>query len=140
MVDIAAELARFVNSKNISYRELSDLTGIPKSALQRYATGTTPKIPYDRAVVLSQVLGISLDESVTSHSTVNQHPASPFSRRLRTLRQEDRLSQAALAERIGTSKSSINMYERGEREPSIATLIAFADFFDVDIDYLVGRK
>lgn len=63
-----------------------------------------------------------------------------FHHRLRMLRQELRLSQSALAERIGTSKSSINMYERGEREPSIETLEAFADLFNVDMDFLIGKS
>jgi len=35
------------------------MTGIPKSAIQRYATGETEKIPLDRLELLAQALGIS---------------------------------------------------------------------------------
>ena len=59
--------------------------------------------------------------------------------RLRLLRNSRNLSQQSLANAIGVSKSSINMYERGEREPSFKTLIAIANYFNVDTDYLLGR-
>ena len=64
-----------------------------------------------------------------------------FSERLRNLRNNYGLSQQKLADKIGTvSKSSINMYERGDREPGLETMEAFADFFNVDIDYLYGKS
>lgn len=63
-----------------------------------------------------------------------------FNERLKQLRQEADLSQAEFAKQIGTSKSSVNMYERGEREPGIETLEAIADYFNVDIDYLLGKS
>lgn len=64
-----------------------------------------------------------------------------FSERLRTLRNNFGLSQQKLADKIGTvSKSSINMYERGDREPGLEAMEAFADFFNVDIDYLYGKS
>lgn len=62
-----------------------------------------------------------------------------FSKILRLLRHEKLLSQQELADRLGISKSSINMYERGERQPNFETLEKIADFFHVDIDYLLGR-
>lgn len=65
---------------------------------------------------------------------------SNFSKRLRFLRTTAKLSQQELANRIGISKSSINMYERGEREPGLETLEIIADFFNVDMDYLMGRQ
>lgn len=65
---------------------------------------------------------------------------SNFNNQLKTLRQETGLSQQELANKIGISKSSINMYERGEREPGIETLKRMADFFNVDIDYLLGKS
>ena len=64
-----------------------------------------------------------------------------FSDRLRSLRVNFGLSQQKLADSIGNvSKSSINMYERGEREPSLETMEAFADFFNVDLDFLYGKS
>ena len=64
-----------------------------------------------------------------------------FSDRLRSLRVNFGLSQQKLADLIGNvSKSSINMYERGEREPGLETMEAFADFFNVDLDFLYGKS
>lgn len=63
---------------------------------------------------------------------------STFNNQIKKLRQEHNLSQQELADKIGMSKSSVNMYERGEREPGIETVKRIADFFDVDVDYLFG--
>ena len=63
-----------------------------------------------------------------------------FNERLKDLRKKAGLSQAELAKRIGVSKSSINMYERGEREPGLEILEAIADFFNVDMNYLLGSS
>ena len=64
---------------------------------------------------------------------------SVFSTRLKELRNKSNLSQQELSKIIGVSKSSINMYERGEREPGLETIRAFADYFDVQTDYLLGK-
>ena len=64
-----------------------------------------------------------------------------FSERLRQLRTERGISQQTLANSLGDiSKSSINMYERGEREPGLEMLEAIADFFNVDMDFLLGKS
>lgn len=63
-----------------------------------------------------------------------------FSDRLKTLRFEAKLSQQELADKIGFTKSSINMYERGDREPGLEKLEVFADYFNVDMDYLLGKS
>lgn len=44
--------------KRVSYGELSKVTGIPKSALQRYATGETEKVPMDRVQKIARALGL----------------------------------------------------------------------------------
>jgi len=61
-----------------------------------------------------------------------------FSKTLRTLRTNAALSQQDLANSIGISKSSINMYERGEREPCFKNLYKLATYFNVDMNYLLG--
>ena len=63
-----------------------------------------------------------------------------FNERLRLLRTSRGLSQSDLAKFLGISKSSVNMYERGEREPGLETLEAIGDFFNVDMDYLLGKS
>lgn len=62
-----------------------------------------------------------------------------FNKILKLLRNEKNMSQQELADALGISKSSINMYERGERQPNFEVLETIADFFNVDIDYLLGR-
>ena len=57
-----------------------------------------------------------------------------FDKILKMLRNEKNMSQQELADALGISKSSINMYERGERQPNFETLEAIADYFNVDID------
>lgn len=64
---------------------------------------------------------------------------SGIGKRLRELRQNANLSQSDLSKEIGVSKSSINMYERDEREPSFETTEAIADYFNVPIDFLLQR-
>lgn len=55
------------------------------------------------------------------------------------LRTASGLTQVEMAEKLGISRSTIGMYETGAREPDFETLELIADFFNVDIDYLLGR-
>ena len=59
--------------------------------------------------------------------------------RLKQLRKQKNISQLKLAIELGLNQNSISRYENGEREADYATLIAFADYFDVSIDYLLER-
>lgn len=65
---------------------------------------------------------------------------SKFSDRFKQLRKERGLTQQGLATELGFTKSSVNMYERGEREPGLESLETIADFFNVDMDYLLGAS
>lgn len=62
-----------------------------------------------------------------------------FQNIFKRLRNSCGLTQAEMAEKIGISRSTIGMYETGAREPDFETLEKIADFFNVDIDYLLGR-
>ncbi len=63
-----------------------------------------------------------------------------FSERLKALRAESGLSQAEFSKQTGITKSSVNMYERGEREPGLDRLEIIADFYNVDMDFLLGKS
>lgn len=58
MSEMSQRILEIILSKEISYGELADRTGIPKSALQRYATGATEKIPIDRLIRIANALGV----------------------------------------------------------------------------------
>ncbi len=59
--------------------------------------------------------------------------------RLKELRKTRHLSQVRLAMDLNLSQNSISRYENGEREAGYETLIAIADYFQVSLDYLLGR-
>ncbi|MBO5363026.1 MAG: helix-turn-helix transcriptional regulator [Clostridia bacterium] len=59
--------------------------------------------------------------------------------RLKELRRRRGLSQLRLAIELNMNQNSISRYENGEREADYKTLIAFADYFDVSIDYILCR-
>ena len=63
-----------------------------------------------------------------------------FPERLLQLKQERNLLQKDIAASIGVSLRGYQYYERGQREPTLPVLIALADYFDVSLDYLVGRS
>lgn len=61
-----------------------------------------------------------------------------FAKRLKNLRLNKHLTQDELAPELGISRSTLGMYETGKREPDFETLETIADFFNVDMNYLIG--
>lgn len=59
--------------------------------------------------------------------------------RLRSLRERKCLTQEEIAKKVSLSQNGYSSYESGRTEPSISTLCKLADFYDVSLDYLVGR-
>ncbi|MBE6755217.1 MAG: helix-turn-helix transcriptional regulator [Ruminococcaceae bacterium] len=58
---------------------------------------------------------------------------------LKKLRQERKLTQIAVQMKTGIEQALISKFENGERVPPTETLIILADFYDVSIDYILGR-
>ena len=56
------------------------------------------------------------------------------------LRKDRGLSQRALAKELGTSQANLSRWEQGLIEPSIIECWKIADYFEVSIDLLCGRK
>lgn len=63
-----------------------------------------------------------------------------FGNILKSLRIREGLTQDELAKKLGTSRSAISMYERGEREPELEVFEVIADYFNVDMNYLTGKN
>jgi transcriptional regulator with XRE-family HTH domain len=62
-----------------------------------------------------------------------------FGQHLKSLRLSKKCTQKQLAFDIGISESIIQRYESNTRKPTYDTLILLSDYFDISIDYLVGR-
>lgn len=65
---------------------------------------------------------------------------SAFLTRLRVLRAEQNITQVKLASDINMSQKSYNAIENGRATPSLQTLLLIADYFNVSMDYLLGRS
>ena len=59
--------------------------------------------------------------------------------RLKMLRKSVRHSQKELAGILGITQSAVNRYENSQAEASYKTLLVYADYFDVSLDYIYGR-
>lgn len=63
-----------------------------------------------------------------------------FYERMRSLRKETGKTQKEIAAELGIGYRALQCYEYNERYPDFPGLIAIADFFNVSLDYLVGRS
>lgn len=60
--------------------------------------------------------------------------------KLKEIRTIKGYSQQEVADHLGSTAVSYSRYESGNRSPSLEMLIKLADYFDVTIDYLLGRN
>ncbi len=65
---------------------------------------------------------------------------SAFGENLKLLRAERKLYQKDIAKVLGLTERYYRNYEAGTVDPPISKIIALADFFNVSIDFLVGRS
>jgi transcriptional regulator with XRE-family HTH domain len=59
--------------------------------------------------------------------------------RIKKLRESIMLSQKDFGAKLGITQSAVNRYENNQSEASYKTLLAYADYFDVSLDYIYGR-
>lgn len=60
--------------------------------------------------------------------------------RIAELMRDEGINQVQLASKIGVKQNTVSSWVLGKKEPNISSLWRLADYFEVDIDYLVGRK
>ena len=60
--------------------------------------------------------------------------------RIKTLREELNMTQQELADKLGGAKSTVAMYEKGDRKPSLEVLVKLSEIFDSSIDYILGKS
>lgn len=70
----------------------------------------------------------------------NQHFLRSFGMRIRSLREEKKLSQERVAADLGVSRASLSFYEAGRRAADVEFLSRYCDYFEVSPDYVMGRS
>lgn len=63
-----------------------------------------------------------------------------LSERIKQLRLEKAVTQKSIADYLGVAEVSMQRFEYGTSKPKLENLIALADYFNVSLDYLVGRS
>ncbi|WP_334077935.1 helix-turn-helix transcriptional regulator [Paenibacillus sanfengchensis] len=63
-----------------------------------------------------------------------------FAERFKNLRRVKSISQQDIASSLGVDRTIVSHWERGTRVPSLEIACSLADYFDVSLDYLVGRS
>lgn len=144
------ELGRIVKEyrkeEGLSQRQFADLCGVSNGYISMIEEGKNPKTnePIQPSLPMLKKLAcamdISLDILIASCEIENDIENNISGIRLKELREESGITLRELARLTNTSKSAIDMYERGERKPKYETLKALAMAFDVDIVYLLGES
>lgn len=70
----------------------------------------------------------------------NEMYNSPFATRLRSLIEENNLTQAAVAQEMNTTRQTIGNWMLGKSQPDFDTLIKLADYFNTTTDFLLGHS
>lgn len=63
-----------------------------------------------------------------------------IAQRIEDLMKHEKLTQMQLAKAIGVGQSSVSDWLNSKSEPSVENLWKICDYFDISLDYLVGRK
>lgn len=150
---VAERLAIAIENSGLSYAELEKRTGIAKSSIQRYVSGSTTKIPADAVTALGEATGISpawiMGWDTKSNETRTTETAAVKARRLigariKELRLDRGYSQDSLAKALRnkyglkTDRAVVGKWEIGYQTPEIYTTKCIADLLGVSLDYLTG--
>jgi len=128
---------------DISQQELAELVGYKsKSMISQVENGTVDlsltmiaKFASALKCTPSYLMGW---EDITDANGVDV--MARFGDRLKELRKAQNISQDELAKRLKVTRSCIGNYEQNNREPKYEDLETIADYFNVDMDYLIGNS
>lgn len=140
MVNRADRISKAIRDKGISFAELEHITGVSKSALQRYAAGETKKIPIDVIEKVAAATGVSARylmgwEDADEQETGN----SAFWEVFYSECQKQGTSPSAVCKAIGLSNATATGWKNGTL-PKADVLVKVADYLNVSVDYLLGRS
>lgn len=137
MGKIADRLMTAMKSSKITYVELARRTGISKSALQRYATGETEKIPLDRLEQMAQALDVSAEYLLGWEQI--KHPEI-HTVRILDLIEKNHTSCEEISKITGCSVKEIQSWISHYAQVPQSCIGIIAKYYNVSIDYLIGKS
>ena len=140
---IKSTLNEFMIIHNKTIQEISKETSIDDSVLYDYVNGSIPKLKH--AVTLANYMDCSLNYLMGLEDNPKEFPfkkeydISVFAKRYDELLSRFNISHYFLSKEYGLNYSSHYSWRRGAT-PSLNSLVIIAKYFDVSIDFLIGRS
>ena len=132
----AEQLKTLRKINGLTQKELAENVGVQQGAINKWESKQTePNI--EKLVKLADYFDVSLDYLMGGKM---KNITEEFSLCLKKIRMKRKLSQKQIAEELKISQQQYSKWEGGIITPNAETLVRLADYFDVSVDYLLGRK
>ncbi len=126
----------------ITAKQLGEIIGVAESTISLYETGK--RYPnYSTLMKIADHFNVTVDYILGRDSIIpdaNSRTAPQFSTLLKELRTAQGKKQREIAEQLGIDRTTYGKYETGVSEPDFKITLKIADYFNVSVDYLLGRK
>ena len=139
------DLKRIRESYELTQREIAKILKISKSSYNYFETGEHI-IPLKHLNNFCNTFHVSMDfvcnlsKSNTTDNKKYKLKPNEIGKRLKAIRLKNKLTQKELAKVLNTTQSNISSYENGNTLILTAFLYNYAKYFNVSLDYLVGRS
>ena len=125
--------------------QVADLLYITRQQYQLYESGKR-EIPMHLMIILADYYGVPIDylagrsDSDYSEHITKAEPDSPrLYHKIRDIREDHDMPQREIAAVLEITPQQYQLYESGKREMPMHLFIKLAEYYEVTIDYLVGR-
>ena len=141
MKKIGERLKQLRKRERYTQKQLSALLGFQGNSYSSYEYNRI-KPSIENFVKLAKTLHTSIQYIVTGKefSEIFKEEVTPFSQRLRELREQKNMTQQQVADFLEIRKVTYQEYEYGAYEPKLDKLLKLAELFDVTLDELMGRN
>lgn len=132
------KIAESIEKSGYSYAELSELTGISKSTLQRYATGETKKIPIDNIERIAKATQTDPRYLMGWEETGDLPASKEFHQQIKKAMALKNITQSELCLKTGIPKSAMSQYISGAFKPKQERTYLIAKALNVNEAWLMG--
>lgn len=142
-------IKRYRSNKNLSLRAFANLCNLSYTYISKLEDGIDPRTNKPISPTIDTLQRISsatnadlnyiVELAAYNHISIKCDDALSFGERLKFLRALNGLEGQQLAKILNIAKSTYSGYENNKCEPSYEILISIADYFNVSLDYLLGR-